>query len=259
MTAVVCRDFNSRTCIELERDGNTVSLIPLEITGMQVVKKRVSEFDKIYKPIPGYPVEKAAGLYKEYAVTLGGTLEAMKALSKLTTVSEEEIKMATKTKSMFDDKSLMDKVQKEIDDTAKKRATKDKTAPAKVTESKGVTKTPAAAKGKASAPAPAAKGKATPPSKPAPAAKGKAPAPAAAAKSKAVPAKGKAAAASDGEHKSASAMFKDLIMNNKKLTDDQIFAQVQEKFGLDDNKRGYVKWYRKDLAKKGLNPPDEVK
>jgi len=74
----------------------------------------------------------------------------------------------------------------------------------------------------------------------------------AAAKKTAAP---KAAKESTGERKpSAAQMFKDLIMEGKK-TDDQIFAAVQKAFNLDDNKRGYVKWYRNDLTKKGLNPP----
>jgi hypothetical protein len=58
-----------------------------------------------------------------------------------------------------------------------------------------------------------------------------------------------------GEKKpSAASMFKDLIMEGK-LTDDQIFAKVQKEYGLDDNKRSYVKWYRNDLIKKGEKPP----
>ena len=52
----------------------------------------------------------------------------------------------------------------------------------------------------------------------------------------------------------AASMFRRLIMTGK-LTDDKIFQQVQEKFGLDDSKRGYVTWYRNDLTKKGENPP----
>lgn len=54
---------------------------------------------------------------------------------------------------------------------------------------------------------------------------------------------------------SAAQMFKDLIMEGK-LSDDKIFEKVQKEFGLDDNKRGYVKWYRNDLVKKGLTPPE---
>jgi len=50
-------------------------------------------------------------------------------------------------------------------------------------------------------------------------------------------------------------MFQDLIMAGK-LTDDQIFEKVQAEFGLDEKKRGYVKWYRNHLKKQGANPPE---
>lgn len=53
----------------------------------------------------------------------------------------------------------------------------------------------------------------------------------------------------------AAQVFQELIMQGK-LTDDQIFAKVQEQFGLDDGKRGYVKWYRNHLRKQGKNPPE---
>jgi hypothetical protein len=76
------------------------------------------------------------------------------------------------------------------------------------------------------------------------------------------PPKGKAAkpakapAEKAGEKReSAAQMFQDLIMAGK-LTDDQIFEKVQEKFGLDEKKRGYVKWYRNHLKKLGKNPPE---
>lgn len=59
-----------------------------------------------------------------------------------------------------------------------------------------------------------------------------------------------------GEKKpSAAQMFQDLIMAGK-LTDDQIFEKVQAEFGLDEKKRGYVKWYRNHLKKSGANPPE---
>jgi hypothetical protein len=53
---------------------------------------------------------------------------------------------------------------------------------------------------------------------------------------------------------SAAQMFKDLIMAGKQ-TDDQIFAAVKKKFGLDDKKRSYVAWYRNALVKDGKKPP----
>jgi hypothetical protein len=62
--------------------------------------------------------------------------------------------------------------------------------------------------------------------------------------------------AKPGEKKmSAAQMFQDLIMAGK-LTDDQIFKKVQAEFGLDEKKRGYVKWYRNHLKKSGANPPE---
>ena len=50
---------------------------------------------------------------------------------------------------------------------------------------------------------------------------------------------------------SAANMFKELIMAGK-LTDGKIFEAVQKEFGLDDSKKGYVKWYRNDMIKKGV-------
>ena len=78
---------------------------------------------------------------------------------------------------------------------------------------------------------------------------------------KAAPAKKGASQASvapeaKGERKpSAAGLFKDLIMAGK-MTDAEIFAEVQAAFGLDDKKRGYVQWYRNHLRTKGMNPPD---
>ena len=56
-------------------------------------------------------------------------------------------------------------------------------------------------------------------------------------------------------YSSAAQMFQALIMAGE-LTDDEIFAQVQEAFGLEDKKRSYVKWYRNNLTKQGKNPPE---
>jgi hypothetical protein len=71
-----------------------------------------------------------------------------------------------------------------------------------------------------------------------------------------VKAKPAAKPAKAGEKKtSAAQLFQDLIMAAK-LTDDQIFEKVQAEFGLDEKKRGYVKWYRNHLKKQGQNPPE---
>jgi len=58
---------------------------------------------------------------------------------------------------------------------------------------------------------------------------------------------------------SAGATFRELIMQGK-LTDDQIFAEVQKRHpDVGDDKRKYVAWYRNDLLKKGENPPASKK
>jgi hypothetical protein len=53
---------------------------------------------------------------------------------------------------------------------------------------------------------------------------------------------------------SAAGMFCELIMAGN-LTDDKIFEKVQAKFGLSDDKRKYVAWYRNKLTKDGKKPP----
>jgi hypothetical protein len=54
---------------------------------------------------------------------------------------------------------------------------------------------------------------------------------------------------------SAANMFKELIMLGT-MKDEAIFKKVQKAFDLPDDKFTYVKWYRNDLAKKGMNPPE---
>lgn len=62
----------------------------------------------------------------------------------------------------------------------------------------------------------------------------------------------------NGEYKSASAMFKGLIIEDSKLpaakrrTDQEIFKEVQAKFDLSDDKLGYVGWNRGKLKREGL-------
>jgi hypothetical protein len=208
---VVCRDFNSRTCIEISRDDKMVSYIPMDVeTGFAVVQSTEAEFDRNFKAINGYPVKRACELYFKWSASLGATKEVLDFFKTQIKISDEEIKMATKKAN---DKATEGKT---------KVAPKAK-APAKASTGK------VAAKPATKAKAPAAK---------APAAKGKAP-----------------AAKKDGEKKrTASAAFCELIMEGK-LSDDGIFAAVQKEFGLSDDKRSYVKWYRNKLTKDGKNPP----
>ncbi len=195
---MVHADHERRTCIELRRDEDFVTFIPMSIEGMDVQRESVKNFDGRYKPLVDYPVDRAAKLYAEYAADLGGSKMAMDELAKLTNLSTKEIEMATAKKAT--------------------KATEAKTTAAK--SAKPATKAAHVTKGKAA------------PAKPA-----------------------KEPKAASGEKKeSAAQMFKDLIMEGK-LTDDKIFEKVAAKHGLDESKRGYVKWYRNWLTKNGQKPP----
>ena len=174
------------------------------------------EFDKWYVHDPKTPVTKVAEIYRERALRLGASSEALDIIGKHTTLSEGDRNMATS-----------------------KAAAK---APAATTKEAGAAG-PAKVKGGGSkrtfVSADEAVKTATKPPKPA-----------------------KTEKAAEDRPEKASDMFRRLIMEKDgrtglcKHTDDEIFAAVQQAFGLDDNKRSYVAWYRNDLRKREQNPPD---
>lgn len=208
LTPRVVADRQRHTCIEIFRKDGLVHCIPLNIEGLEVVQMNEDSFDSIYKPLSDYPVVKAARLYAAYAADIGGSKEAMKALSSIHPLSSQEIEMATAKKTAAKAVEKETKATKKV--ATEKPAKAEKAAPVKVAKA-----------------APAKVAKAAP---------------------------AKKVATGEKTH-SAANMFKDLIMEGK-LTDDQIFAKVQKEFNLDDNKRSYVRWYRNDLTKKGMNPPE---
>lgn len=194
---VPCADHQRRTCIEVSRAEGVVKFIPLDIVGLSVEEESEEKFDRRYKPMAGYPIERACQLYLGYSRDVGATEEALKYLGQVINITEQEFKMATAKKA-----AKAEEVKKPA---AKKSAPVKKAAPAKK--------------------------------------------PSAAEKA------GKAAKEPGTRGPSAAQMFKDLIMEGK-LTDDKIFEKVAAAYGLDEKKRGYVKWYRNDLRKKGMNPPE---
>lgn len=89
-------DFSQHTVIELERTEDKVRYIPFDgENGLRILEMKIANFDKTYKPLPDYPVERAAKLYLSYAGHLGATLEAMTHLGKFTKITQGEIAMAT--------------------------------------------------------------------------------------------------------------------------------------------------------------------
>lgn len=84
--------------------------------------------------------------------------------------------------------------------------------------------------------------------------------PAKAAKAEKAPKAEKAAGESQARKRTGAAnTFKSLIMGGK-LTDDEIFAEVQKAHPeVTQDKRHYVSWYRNQLKKQGENPPAALK
>lgn len=132
--AQVCCDHNRRTCILLERSESCVKYVALDVeNGFDVTSADPRDFDRDYKPMVDYPVERAAKLYVEYARGLGATEQVMRMLGKLTTVNQEDIEMATKKKTARA-AAPVKTAKKATTKTAGKTSTK----PAKATKEKKV-------------------------------------------------------------------------------------------------------------------------
>lgn len=217
-------DRQRHTILKISASPDAVKFIPLDINeGLRVMQLSKKVFDDTYKPIPNYPAKKACEMFFEYSKTLGATKEVMDILSIFTTVTEEDIKLATnkrKTESPLVPKS----------DGAKKPSKSEK--PVKQTEKPTVVEKPSN------------------PEKPS---KVKQPEPV----KQPASTKSKPLSSPKSGWKSAAEMFRGLIMEGK-LTDEQIFEQVKEAFRVDDSKFFYVKAYRRDLQKAGMNPPEPV-
>lgn len=250
-TTLVRADPQRRTCLELTRDNETVTYLPLTDTPLEIASMSVGDFDEWYSlRLDDYPVEKAALVYAQFAQYLGATKEAMRELAKLTNVSQKEFEMAVEQVPEVSGKagplkakpvSLTKKAVPPSE--AKPVAKKTVSAPAAKKDAP-VAKKIADAEKKATAPAK----KATAPAK-------KAAEPAKKAVVKQSPV---AKNTREREAPSASSRFQELIMEGK-LTDEEIFSKVQQEFKLADNKRTYVAWYRNYLRKQGKNPPASKK
>lgn len=244
--AATCHvDRSRRTAIVISRTKSQVQFVRLGtedgyLKPFSVESADAKAFDGEWKLLPDYPAEKAARLYAGYAREIGATEEAMHALAQLTKVTQEDITMATTKQATAPVKTPAKKANvaqtneegtrkaglrtgtKKEDLPANGKAKEPKAAPVKKADKP--VKTTAAKTAAAKTEKPAVKGKAA--AKPAPSAKGE----------------------------TAADLFRDLIRAGK-LTDDEIFKQVQVKFKLADNKRSYVSWYRNSLLKAGEKVP----
>lgn len=231
--------------LEVSRTKTDVSFIKLALgDGLEVTTLPIVLFNEHYKATEGYPAERAAQVLVNYAESLGASKEAMEHLNKFTKIDQEVMKMATKRK-----------VDNEVEEAKPKKAPAKKAVAKKdkvASKSQGEEKSdqaPPATKKKSSSKVKVVRelGKVITVEEQA-------------APSKSLHGNVKVVkvAKDPAPAKSASALFQELIMDGK-LTDDEIFEEVKRQFGLDDSKKGYVKWYRAHMRKKGIKVPNEVK
>ena len=96
----VVATHNRNTAILVDRDGDTISFIPLVgEAGFAVEQMSVKEFSGLYNVLADYPAARAAQLYAGYALSVGATKEAMEAIGRITKLSPKEIEMATAKKA----------------------------------------------------------------------------------------------------------------------------------------------------------------
>lgn len=140
----VGRDHNGRTCIRLDDVAGIISYIPMaEGEGFKVEETSPESFKSRYKILVDYPVDRACQLFLSYSILLGASIEVMKALGKVITVTKEEEEMAT---SKFSNPPPTDMKPKKK--AVKKKATAKKKV-AKKPVKKSVVKKPTAKKSNA--------------------------------------------------------------------------------------------------------------
>lgn len=216
-------DRQRRTCIVVEADDSDVSLVKLDTSaGLRISYMPVDLFEDTYSEVAGYPIHKAIEQYSEFARYCGATQDVMNAFNGILDSEEKNGVDVKLTRLKLQQVKLLDgKAAKALsaapaDDTPPwdDEPSMDNPKPTK----KG--KTAMARQPKASVKVPS--NSAT-----------------------------KNTGSIKQPRRTAASAFKDLILTGQ-YSDDEIFATVQKEFGLDDSKRSYVAYYRRELKNKGL-------
>nr|DAK11931.1 MAG TPA: hypothetical protein [Caudoviricetes sp.] len=222
MTATY-QDRQRRTCIVVDADNEDYSLVKLDTSlGLRISTMPVDQFEDAFTEIEGYPIHKSIEQYAEFARYCGASQDVV---DKFNSILDDEEKKGVDVKltrmklqqvKLLDSKAAQKPSAKSADDTPPwdDEPSVDNSKPTK----KG--KTAMARQPKASVKVPSS-----------------------------------SATSNTGSIKqprrTAASAFKDLILTGQ-YSDDEIFATVQKEFGLDDSKRSYVAYYRRELKNKGL-------
>lgn len=211
-------DRQRRTCIVVEADKSNVSLVKLDTSaGLRISLMPVNLFEDVYSEVAGYPIHKAIEQYSEFARYCGAEKYVVDAFNSILDSEEKNGVNVKLTRLKLQQVKLLDgKAAKPADDTP-----------------------PWDDEPSVDNPKPTKKGKTAMARQPKTLVK--------------VPSS--SATSNTGSIKqprrTAASAFKDLILTGQ-YSDDEIFATVQKEFGLDDSKRSYVAYYRRELKNKGL-------
>lgn len=212
-------DRQRRTCIVVASDKSNVSLVKLDTSaGLRISLMPVNLFEDAYSEVAGYPIHKAIEQYSEFARYCGATQDVMNAFNGILDSEEKNGVDVKLTRLKLQQVKLLDgKAAKPADDTPPWDVDEPSVDNPKQTK-KG--KTAMARQPKTAVKVPSS-----------------------------------SATTNTGSIKqprrTAASAFKDLILTGQ-YSDDEIFATVQKEFGLDDSKRSYVAYYRRELKNKGL-------
>lgn len=213
-------DRQRRTCIVVASDKSNVSLVKLDTSaGLRISLMPVDLFEDVYSEVAGYPIHKAIEQYSEFARYCGAEKYVIDAFNSILDDEEKKGVDVSLTRLKLQQVKLLDgKVAQtkstESDDTPPWDTGEEDVQPTKKGKTKMARQPKAAVK---------------------------------------VPSN--SATTNTGSIKqprrTAASAFKDLILTGQ-YSDDEIFATVQKEFGLDDSKRSYVAYYRRELKNKGL-------
>lgn len=89
-------DYQGRTCLQVKRDVQTVTYLPIDVSGLHLSYMATKAFDERFKPI-NYPVPKACEHFARYAADYGATDDVLRVLKRVVVITEEQ-EMAAKKK-----------------------------------------------------------------------------------------------------------------------------------------------------------------
>lgn len=216
-------DRQRRTCIVVESDKSDVSLVKLDTSaGLRISLMPVDLFEDTYSEVAGYPIHKAIEQYSEFARYCGAEKYVLDAFNSILDAEEKKgidvklTRLKLQQVKLLDGKAAKAPSAAPADDTPPWDDEPSMDNPKQTKKGK----TAMARQPKASVKVPS-----------------------------------NSATSNTGSIKqprrTAASAFKDLILTGQ-YSDDEIFATVQKEFGLDDSKRSYVAYYRRELKNKGL-------